>query len=173
MLQWPHGGHGDCKSARAGYGVRRWARPAGARVGGRFTALQRHRRRCRFEAFTGANEGAPSVPSEARNAENASLAHECGHPYTGGVEACRANMPPTASGGQLAPGFGRSVLLLRKLRIYGFAPLPPRLPRSDPRAAPAAARPGSRPHKNRPRKRPAGCGPISSVLYITLHHASS
>jgi len=36
-LRWPHGGHGDCASARAGYGVRRWARaprPAGARVGG-------------------------------------------------------------------------------------------------------------------------------------------
>ena len=24
VLRWPHGGHGDCASARAGYGVRRW-----------------------------------------------------------------------------------------------------------------------------------------------------
>jgi len=28
-LRWPHGGHGDCASARAGYGVRRW--PAAGR----------------------------------------------------------------------------------------------------------------------------------------------
>jgi hypothetical protein len=37
-LRWLHGGHGDCASARAGYGVRRWVsvgpRPAGARGGG-------------------------------------------------------------------------------------------------------------------------------------------
>ena len=51
MLRWPHGGHGDCASARAGYGVRRWVRPAGARVGGRFTALQRARGRAEERSF--------------------------------------------------------------------------------------------------------------------------
>ena len=32
VLRWPHGGHGDCASARAGYGVRWWAWPADARA---------------------------------------------------------------------------------------------------------------------------------------------
>jgi len=51
VLRWLHGGHGDCASARAGYGVRRWVRPAGARVGGRFTALQRARGRAEERSF--------------------------------------------------------------------------------------------------------------------------
>ena len=125
MLRWPHGGHGDCASARTGYGVRQWARPAGTRVGGRFTALQRHQRCCRFEAFTVVPSWKVLRASDgSAKAENASLAQECGHPRTGGAEACRATMPQPR-GVQWAPFWAF---------CYVITDLPPSLPlpRSDP-----------------------------------------
>jgi hypothetical protein len=108
VLRWPHGGHGDCASARAGYGVRRWAWPAGADVGGRFTALQRRQRCCRFEAFTGAMWKVLRRPDDSANAENASLAQECGLPCTGGGTCIRATMPHPRGG--YGRRFGRSAV---------------------------------------------------------------
>ena len=120
MLRWPHGGHGDCASARAGYGVRRWARPAGADVGGRFTALQRRQRCCRFEAFTGAMEGAPSDPTIARMPKTLVYFKNAVSLEMGGGRCIRATMPHPR--GAIGRRCGRSVT---KLRIYGFTPLPP------------------------------------------------
>ena len=41
MFWWPHGGHGDCARARAGYGARRWARGRPGRASAeRFAASQ-------------------------------------------------------------------------------------------------------------------------------------
>ena len=127
MLRWPHGGHGDCASARAGYGVRQWARPAGTRVGGRFTALQRHQRCCRFEAFTVVPWKVLRASDGSAKAENASLAQECDHPRTGGGRSMPGDHAPTQGG---AMGAVLGVLL----RNYGFTDLPPSLtlPRSDP-----------------------------------------
>ena len=117
MLRWPHGGHGDCASARAGYGVRQWARPAGTRVGGRFTALQRHQRCCRFEAFTVVPWKVLRASDGSAKAENASLqAQECGHPRTGGAQACRATMPHPR-GVHWAP-FWAFCYVITDLRIY-------------------------------------------------------
>jgi hypothetical protein len=129
VLRWPHGGHGDCASARTGYGVRQWARPAGTRVGGRFTALQRHQRCCRFEAFTVVPWKVLRASDGSAKAENASLAQECGHPRTGGAEACRATMPQPR-GVQWAPFWAfcyviTGAVLGVLLRNYGFTPLPP------------------------------------------------
>jgi hypothetical protein len=46
VLRWPHGGHGDCASARADFGVRWWAWPPGARASAElFAALHRARGR--------------------------------------------------------------------------------------------------------------------------------
>jgi hypothetical protein len=123
VLRWPHGGHGDCASARAGYGVRRWARPAGALVGGRFTALQRRQRCCRFEAFTGATEGAPSVPTGARMPKTQVQQKNAVSLALGGAEA--SGRPCPTPRGPWAPfwAFG-----------YVITDLPPSLPlpRSDP-----------------------------------------
>jgi hypothetical protein len=116
VLRWPHGGHGDCASARTGYGVRQWARPAGTRVGGRFTALQRHQRCCRFEAFTVVPWKVLRASDGSAKAENASLAQECGHPRTGGAEACRATMPHPR-GVRWAP-FWAFCYEITDLRIY-------------------------------------------------------
>ena len=122
MLRWPHGGHGDCASARTGYGVRQWARPAGTRVGGRFTALQRHQRCCRFEAFTVVPWKVLRASDGSAKAENASSAQNAVTHALGGQKHA-----PT-QGGALGAVLG--VLL----RNYGFTDLPPSLPlpRSDP-----------------------------------------
>jgi hypothetical protein len=126
VLRWPHGGHGDCASARAGYGVRQWARPAGTRVGGRFTALQRHQRCCRFEAFTVVPWKVLRASDGSAKAENASLqAQECGHPRTGGAQACRATMPHPR-GVHWAP-FWAFCYVITDLRIYPPVPPPPTL----------------------------------------------
>jgi len=126
VLRWPHGGHGDCASARAGYGVRRWARPAGARVGGRLTALQRHQRCCRFEAFTGAMEGAPASRRE-RECRKRKFSRRMRSPFHwGGAEASGRPCP--------TPRGAMGAVLGVRLRNYGFTDLPPSLPlpRSDP-----------------------------------------
>ena len=125
MLRWPHGGHGDCASARAGYGVRRWAWPAGERIGGRFTALQRHQRRCRFEAFPGAMDCAPSVSTEARKPKTHVL-HK---------KAVTLALWGKRHAGRQGPMRGpMGAVLGVLLRNYGFTDLPPSLPlpRSDP-----------------------------------------
>ena len=117
VLWWPHGGHGDCASERTGYGVRQWARPAGTRVGWRFTALQRYQRCCRFEAFTVVPSWKVLRASDgSAKAENASLAKGCGHPRTGGAEACRATMPQPRWM-QWAP-FWAFCYVITDLRIY-------------------------------------------------------
>ena len=120
MLRWPHGGHGDCASARAGYGVHQWARPAGTRVGGRFTALQRHQRCCRFEAFTVVPWKVLRRPTEARKPKTQVMPKNAvTHALRGQKHAGR---PCPTPGGCYGRHFGRSVT---KLRIYGFTPLPP------------------------------------------------
>ncbi len=124
MLRWPHGGHGDCASARTGYGVRQWARPAGTRVGGRFTALQRHQRCCRFEAlalYCGAIlEGAPSVRRK-RESRKRKFSKRMQSPTHWGGRSMPGDHAPT-QGGALGAVWG--VLL----RNYGFTDLPPSLP---------------------------------------------
>jgi hypothetical protein len=117
VLRWPHGGHGDCASARAGYGVRQWARPAGTRVGGRFTALQRHQRCCRFEAFTVVPWKVLRASDGSAKAENARMRSPT---HWGGRSMPGDHAPP--QGGALGAVLG--VLL----RNYGFTDLPPSLP---------------------------------------------
>ena len=127
VLRWPHGGHGDCASARAGYGVRRWARPAGERVGGRFTALQRHQRRCRFEAFPGAMDCVHRASRRKRESRKRKFCTRKRSPlHCGGRGMPGDKAPPL--GGPMGAVLG--VLL----RNYGFTDLPPSLPlpRSDP-----------------------------------------
>ena len=128
MLRWPHGGHGDCASARAGYGVRQWARPAGTRVGGRFTALQRQRC-CRFEAFSPllwCHGRCSERPKEARKPKT-QVQHKMRSPTHWGGRSMPGDHAPTQGG---AMGAVLGVLL----RNYGFTDLPPSLPlpRSDP-----------------------------------------
>jgi hypothetical protein len=65
--------------------------------------------------YCGAMEGAPASDGSAK-AENASLAKECGHPRTGGAEACRATMPHP-QGGARAP-FWAFCYVITDLRIY-------------------------------------------------------
>ena len=125
---WPHGGHGDCASARAGYGVRQWARPAGTRVGGRFTALQRQRC-CRFEAFSPllwCHGRCSERPTEARKPKT-QVQHKMRSPTHWGGRSMPGDHAPTQGG---AMGAVLGVLL----RNYGFTDLPPSLPlpRSDP-----------------------------------------
>ena len=150
MLRWPHGGHGDCASARAGYGVRRWARSAGADVGGRFTALQRHQRCCRFEAFSPllwCHGRCSERPTEARKPKT-QVQHKMRSPTHWGGRSMPGDHAPT-QGGALGAVLG--VLL----RNYGFTDLPPSLPlpRSDPvtRIRKSSYRPRGR---HRPRASP-------------------
>jgi len=127
VLRWPHGGHGDCASARAGYGVRRWARLAGTRVGGRFTALQRHQRCCRFEAFPVVPWKVCSErPTEARKPKTQVLQKNAVSLAQGGADASGRPCP--------TPGGALGAVLGVQLRNYGFTDLPPSLPlpRSDP-----------------------------------------
>ena len=54
MFWWPHGGHGERARARAGYGVRRWARGWPGRASAeRFAASQR---RTGLEGFEATSE---------------------------------------------------------------------------------------------------------------------
>ena len=76
---------------------------------------------CRFEAFTGAMEGAPSVPTEARLPLTQVL-HKNAVTLALRVEACRATTCPRPQEGALGAVWG---VLLRNIRIYGFTPLPP------------------------------------------------
>jgi hypothetical protein len=103
----------NCASARAGYGVRQWARPAGTRVGGRFTALQRHQRCCRFEAFTVVPWKVLRASDGSAKAENARMRSPT---HRGGAEACRATMPHPR-GVLLAP-FWAFCYVITDLRIY-------------------------------------------------------
>jgi len=148
VLRWPHGGHGDCASARAGYGVRRWARPAGADVGGRFTALQRRQRCCRFRSLYWGHGRCSERPDDCANAENASLEQECGLPCTGGGQMHPGDHAPP-QGGHRAP-FWAFCYEITDLRIYpppspSHAPTRSRAPPNQvtaggPGAPPARAR---------------------------------
>ena len=96
MLRWPHGGHVDCASARAGSGVRRWARPAGARDGGRFTALQRARGRAEERTFaatttflTTARERKRRRMDESSSSFKATLSHSQPWFSIGSVPLCQ------------------------------------------------------------------------------------
>jgi hypothetical protein len=125
VLRWPHGGHGDCASARrlwrasvgpAGWGARRRAIDCVAAPPEVLSlrSLYWVHGRC-SERHDG-----------CANAESASLALECGLPCTGGAEAFGRPCP--------TPGGAMGAVLGVPLRNYGFTDLPPSLPlpRSDP-----------------------------------------
>ena len=64
MFWWPHGGHGERARARAGYGVRRWARGWPGRASAeRFAASQR---RTGLEGFEATSERLEKKSAPAR-----------------------------------------------------------------------------------------------------------
>ena len=63
MFWWPHGGHGERARARAGYGVRRWARGWPGRASAeRFAASQR---RTGLEGFEATSERRNAIENES------------------------------------------------------------------------------------------------------------
>ena len=141
MLRWPHGGHGDCASARTGYGVTAVHRQRRLRAGvpglparhGTVPSVgpagwDARRRAIHCVAappevlslrslYSGAMEGAPSVrrKRESRKRKFSTIMRSPQH--TGGRSMPGDHAPP--QGG--ATGAVLGVLL----RIYGFTPLPP------------------------------------------------
>jgi len=163
VLRWPHGGHGDCASARAGYGVRQWARPAGTRVGGRLRSATRGAVASKPLLWC---HGVLRASDGSAKAENASLAQECGHPRTGGAEACRATMPHPR-GVRWAP-FWAFCYEITDLRIYpppspSHAPTRSRAPPNQVTAGKGARRASGVPERA---QRPRGGGGLRLAAVV-------
>ena len=132
MLRWPHGGHGDCASARAVYGVRRWVAAGWGACRRAIYCVAAPPEALSLRSLSWCHGLCTERLDGSAKAVNASFAQESGHPCTVGEEACRATRPHPW-GGLWAP-FWAFCYVITDLRIY-----PPPSPSHAPTRSRASA----------------------------------